>query len=291
MNERVRVTSTPATSPWDLRKPGGLDALARKTWAVLRITVATRFAYLGEILIRSLFLVLILFIFTQLWQATNMSLDVGALTGFSIPQLIWYLAFTEALIISATPALSESDVDREVRSGDIAYRLARPLPYPLYHLGAMLGERLLRFALNLGVGCLVALAVVGPIPFAASALAAALSTAMFGFVVDWIWSFTISLLAFWVEDTTGIHLLYRRAQMLLGGMLIPLEAYPDWLSTIVQVLPFQYLVYHPARLFVHTSAAGWLNVLAIQALLALAGLIPLLVLYRLGLRRVSAQGG
>src|SRR3712207_4503548 len=123
-----------------LRKPGGTLALLAKTWAVLRITIASRFAYLGELFVRSLFLVLILFIFTQLWQATGRSQDVVALTGFGVAQLIWYLAFTEAIMTSA-PSASEQEVDREVRSGDLAYRLARPLPYPLYHLGAQVGER------------------------------------------------------------------------------------------------------------------------------------------------------
>jgi ABC-2 type transport system permease protein len=288
MDEQLRIdVGQPADS---IRRTGGLRELLRKTWAVLRITIATQLAYIGEIVVRSLFLVLILFIFTQLWRATNASQNVGALTGFAIPQLIWYLAFTEALMISAA-ALGETEVDREVRSGDIAYRLARPLPYPLYHLGAMLGERLLRFAINLCIGCLVALLVVGPIRIAPLSLVAALSTAIVGFGIDWIWSFTISLLAFWFEDTSGLHLLHRRAQMLLGGMLIPLEAYPAWLESITRALPFQYLVYQPARLFVQADISGWLNVLLIQALIGAVGLLPLLLLYRVGLRRVSAQGG
>jgi ABC-2 type transport system permease protein len=289
MSKHLYSGST-AANDWKLRRSGGLGALLGKTAAVLRITIAARLAYLGEILIRASFLVLILFIFTQLWEATNGSQDVAAMTGFEIPQLIWYLAFTEAIIISAA-ALGENDVDREVRSGDIAYRLARPLPYPLYHLSAMLGERLLRFVMNLLVGALVALLVVGPIPLAPLSLLAAFSAALVGFVVDWIWSFTISLLSFWVEDTMGLHLLYRRAQMLLGGMLIPLDAYPEWLGNIARMLPFQYLVYQPARLFVQTTVSGWLDVLAVLALIGGVGLIPMLLLYQLGLRRVSAQGG
>ncbi|HEX6289244.1 MAG TPA: ABC-2 family transporter protein [Herpetosiphonaceae bacterium] len=288
MDENLRMDAVPAA--WNLRRPGGLGALLGKTWAVLRITVATRLAYLGELLVRSIFMVLILFIFTQLWNATNASQDVGALTGFAIPQLIWYLAFTEALMMSVN-SMGDTEVDREVRSGDIAYRLARPLPYPLYHLGAMLGERLLRFGMNLAVGCLVSLVVVGPISIAPLSLVAAFSTAIFGFVVDWIWMFAIALLSFWIEDTMGLHLLYRRAQMLLGGMLIPLEAYPAWLGNIAQALPFQYLVYQPARLFVQADVSGWLHVLGVQALIGIVGLLPLLVIYRLGLRRVSAQGG
>lgn len=288
---RISPQSSAEVSPasFALRQPGGLLALLRKTWAVLGITLASRFAYVGELLLRTLFLVLILYTFTQLWHTTNRSQDVVAATGFSIAQLIWYLAFTEAITMSATRINQE--VDREVKSGDIAYRLARPLPYPLYHLGATLGERLLRFAINLVVGGAVALLFVGPVQLSMVGVLAGLSTALLGFIVDFVWSFAISLLSFWVEDTDGLHLLYSRALMILGGLLIPLDAYPAWLGNITRALPFQYLIYQPARLFVQGDAAGWVDVVVRQSLLAGVGLVPMLLLYHYGLRRVSTQGG
>lgn len=280
---------THTSDAWRLRRPGGPLALLRKFWAVLSITVAARFAYIGELLVRTVFLVLVLYIFTQLWRATNASTAAGVqgLTGFTIAQLIWYLAFTEAMTLSVSPP----EVDREVRSGDIAYRLARPLPYPLYHLGAMLGERLLRFGLNLVVGAAVALLVVGPVTITPLAVLAALSTAALAFVADRMIAFLIGLFAFWVEDVSGLYLLYSRAVMLLGGTLIPLEAYPGWLATLARALPFQYLMYQPARLLVQADLAAWGHVLAVQLLIIGVVLLPLLLVYRLGLRRVNAQGG
>ncbi len=272
--------------PMPLRKPGGPLRVLAKTWGELRITLASRFTYAGELLVRSIFLILILFTFTQLWRATGQTDK----TGFTLAQLIWYLAFTEAIMLSAG-SMSGSEVDREVRSGDIAYRLARPLPYPLYHLGAALGDRLLRFGLNLGVGMLVSLAIVGPIAIGPASLVLAISAALLAFVADWIWGFTISLLSFWFEDTFGIHLLYRRGLMILGGMLIPLEAYPAWLGNIARALPFQYLVYAPARLFVRPDVSYWAGVCMAIAIVAAAGLMLLLLIYHLGLRRVSTQGG
>ncbi len=285
------MSARSASAASDLRRPGGWLATARKTWAVLRITLASRFAYLGEIVMRTMFLVIILFIFTQLWNATDASAGgVEALTGFSVAQMIWYLVFSEAIVMSTSPAMHQ-EVDREVKSGDIAYRLARPLAYPLYHFGAVQGERWLRFGLNLVIGVVVALIVVGPIPLAPLSVLAALITAVFAFVVDFLISFTISTLSFWFEDTDGLHLLYSRSLMILGGLLIPLDAYPDWLGRIARALPFQYLLYQPARLFVASSPDGFLHIVGVQVLLGLTVLAPMLLLYRLGLRRVAANGG
>jgi ABC-2 type transport system permease protein len=272
-----------------LRQPGSIARLLGKVGGVLWITLSSRLSYVGEILIRSSFLVIILYTFTQLWRATSGSVDVQRTTGFSLPQLIWYLAFTEAIALSSS--LRYEEVDREVRSGDIAYRLARPMPYPAFHLGSHLGDRLLRFTLTLVLGVAVAWLVAGPVSLRPLAVGAAVLTALTSFLVDWIWMFTLALLAFWVEDTSGLQLLYRRAVMLLGGMLVPLEAYPDWLARIARALPFRFMMYEPARLFVAPSVSGLGRLLFWQAAFGLLGLAALLVVYRAGLKRVSAQGG
>ena len=103
--------------------------------------------------------------------------------------------------------------------------------------------------------------------------------------------FTLALLSFWFEDTRGLQLLYRRAVMILGGMLIPLEAYPDWLGGIARALPFRYL-HVPAGAAVcgavgrRPGAAA-----ALAGAVRAGGLVPLLLVYRAALRRLSAQGG
>jgi ABC-2 type transport system permease protein len=273
-----------------LRKPGGFPATVRKVLTVMRITLASRLAYSGEYLIRTVFLVLILFTFLQLWRSTSMATDILGSTGFTIPQLLWYLAFTESMTLSIG-WISESEVDKEVRSGDLAYRLVRPLAYPLQHFGAQIGDRLFRFLLNLAVASALVLLFAGPIRLPPACVAAAIVTAAAAFLVDWALSFTISLTSFWIEDTFGLHLLYRRLVMLLGGVLIPLEAFPGWLEKIARALPFQYLAYGPARLFVQGTLDGAGGLLMAQAILLAGAVLPLLVVYSLGLRRVTAQGG
>jgi ABC-2 type transport system permease protein len=261
-----------------------------KVLSVAQVTLASRLAYAGEFLLRTIFLGLILFTFLQLWRSTGLGTDILETTGFTIPQLLWYLAFTESMVLSVG-WISESEVDKEVRSGDLAYRLTRPLAYPLHHLGAQMGDRLFRFALNLAVASLLVLLFVGPIPLPPACLAAGLLTAFVAFTIDWVASFTISLSSFWFEDSFGIHLLYRRLVMLLGGVLIPLEAFPGWMERIARALPFQYLAYQPARLFVQGDLLGFGHVLAVQAVALAAMIVPLLCVYSLGLRRVTSQGG
>lgn len=281
--------ATRAGLPFRLREPSGLGGTLAKALAVMRMGLRKRLAHLGEVVVRASFLAVALFIFTQLWRAVALSVDRRP-GGYDPTQLVWYLAFTEAIVFS-TPNYWDLEVDREVRSGDVAYRIARPLPYPLYHLAASLGDRMLRFAVYLAIGAALALAFVGPIPLRFGAVLAALATALLGILADEVATLAISLGSFWVENTSGVHLLYRRSFMLLGGTLLPLEAYPDWLAGVCRALPFRHLVAGPARLFIGPDAGG-LGTLVAAQFAAIAAALALLVLnYAFGLRRIASQGG
>lgn len=275
----------------NLRRPRGAWAEARKTLALARLLGAQQWAYPREILASSAFVLVTMYIFTNLWRTIGAHHDLAQMTGLKLPQLIWYLAFTEAVYMSANSVPDGVAVDREVRTGDIAYRMVRPVGYASYHLTAYLGERLASFLLRLVVSAGGACLLVGLPVLAPAAIAASLVTVVTCFVADAVWTHAIAFLSFWVEDTYGLHLLYRRAVMLLGGVLIPLEAYPSWARDIAEALPFRLLISGPARLFVAPDAAGFGRLLLLQLAWAAAGLLPLLFIYRAGIRRVGAQGG
>jgi ABC-2 type transport system permease protein len=185
----------------------------------------------------------------------------------------------------------EPELDRELRTGDIAYRIARPLAFPLQHLATSLGDRCLRFAFNLVLGTSIAWCLVGSLAWRPVAWAAALMAALLALFVDELIALSISLTSFWIESTLGVHLLYRRANLLLGGALVPIAAYPDWLANACRLLPFQYFVERPAALFVGHDASGFARLLLSQLAWGLGAAAVAWVLYRVGLRRVIAQGG
>jgi ABC-2 type transport system permease protein len=256
----------------------------------MRLAVVSRLAFLPATILGWVFVVVILFIYAQLWRAVGRSNDVAGQTGFTIAQMIWYLAYTEAMETSRAPIV-RLKVDEEVRTGDIAYRLARPLAYPLQHFGDQFGERILRFALYLLFGCGVALLVAGPTRLVPASVAMALLLTLLAFVADWILTFSISLCSFWVERTDGLHLFYTMFRRMMGGFVIPLTVYPEAVQRVLHYSPFPYLIYAPARIFARGSLEGSREALVGLLVLIGSGLVLLLTLYRLGSRRVSAQGG
>lgn len=251
----------------------------RQILAVMKISVRTNLAYPGEVLGRTVFLFVILYIFLKLWQATSVNAT----------EMLWYVAFTESIYMSA-PRLAQM-VDEDVRSGTISLRLLKPMSYPLYCLSNNLGERLVRFSFNLVISSLIAFFLVGPLHVSIHSLWM-VPIALFGaFILDGIGHLLVGLAAFWLEDTSGIFLIYTRLMMILGGMLLPLELFPDWLQKIVIFLPFPYLIYGPAHLFTDASFHAFWQVMAgLSGNLVVISILAALV-YKSALTRISSHGG
>lgn len=280
---RIPHSALRTPSPW--WKRGG------KYGAILRMSMANHFAYVGEALLRSIFLVMIIFIFVQLWTVTYSVTGVTRLGegGYTLAQMVWYFAFAEA-IITSVPMLRRK-VDEDVKSGDLAYKMSKPYNYLLYLAADYAGEWIARFALGLVIACALALLFVGPIAFTMWGVGSALVLLAGAAVLDFLGAAAVSLLAFWVEDTSAFNLIYRRVVMLLGGMMIPLDVFPEPLSSIARALPFSLIVYGPARQWVAPTPEFFMESLPRLgiAILVAAGIV--LLMFRAGQRNVTVNGG
>lgn len=255
---------------------------------VIRVTVQNRLAYVYDQIFRSIGMIIHIFIFTQLWRVTYRG--VGAtIGGFSLPQMIWYLVVTETIVTSA-PRFN-GIIDAEVRSGDIAYSLNKPYSYLLFQYSRYMGEALFLLPINFLAGALVALPVVGPIVVRPEAIPATLVAWWLGTSLLFLEMAAVSLLAFWLEDTRGLWLLVDRAQWLLGGLMLPVAAFPGVLRRIAEALPFRNVVGGPATLAVVFTWQDFGGLLFNQGIWVAVFALLAAGIYRLGVRRVNVNGG
>lgn len=156
----------------------------RKYILVAQLSARSNVVYFSEVIGRLLFLGVILYIFSRLWIAVYNQSATEHVADLSIVQMLWYLVATEAMALSG-PRVSAS-VDLDVRSGTIVNYLQRPLSYPLYCLAHNLGERSVRFFINLSVGGVIALMLVGPLSLSWNSLPFFLSAIPLAFAVDFL---------------------------------------------------------------------------------------------------------
>ncbi|HEU0004172.1 MAG TPA: ABC-2 family transporter protein, partial [Ktedonobacteraceae bacterium] len=173
----------------------------------------------------------------------------------------------------------------------LAYLLGRPCSYILYNYAQYMGERLVRLVINAIIGVALALLIVGLPHFTWMGVIAWPLVTLLALSIEFVAYFSIGLLAFWPEDTNAFSFIFSRLTLVLGGVLAPIEIFPQPLRGIAQALPFSTILYGPARTLVHFEAErfGWL--LAQQVITLGVGSLILLAVYSVAIRRVNINGG
>jgi ABC-2 type transport system permease protein len=178
-----------------------------------------------------------------------------------------------------------------VRSGDVAYTLVRPVSYPAFMVAHSLGHSAPRFVLNFVVAVSVVLVFVRSVATTPAGVLGFLVLGAGALVLDALMMVLIGLLAFFIEEVTPVFWIYQKLLFTVGGLFLPLEFFPAWIRDAVRFLPFQFVIYAPARAFVAFDPGEFAGALAGQIVyLVVMGLIVLGV-WRYGRRRLAVHGG
>jgi len=259
-----------------------------KYLSIFIIQVTNRLAYPGDLAAQSLSIVLFMWIFMQLWRTTYRSTGTESINGLTLQETLWYLMMAETIMLSK-PRVSRT-IAESVRDGSIAYLLNKPYNYLLYQVSIGLGDSLTHLIFNIAFGGIVVWLLVGPPPDPRGWPMVFL-TMIVAWLLDFCVNALIGLAAFVTEEVSAFEWIYSKFLLLLGGILIPLDFFPTWLRTIAQALPFAYMIYGPARLFVDPEIPRFLSLLFGQLLwLSIFGLVVILV-YKRGVSRLSINGG
>jgi ABC-2 type transport system permease protein len=203
----------------------------------------------GELYGRVVFFAVVLGVFTSLWQAVG---EAGMPLATDPRTLVWYLAATEWILLSAPPV--HVDLQESIRRGDVACQLGRPVSFP----GAAFAEGLGLLAVRapvLGVTAFTCAwwftswtppfhVFVRIVPL--GLLAAAVITGL---------CLAIGLLAFWLHDVSPVYWVWQKLLFVLGGLMLPLQVYPEFVRRAAAFTPFPSVLGDPASFVLQDSGA------------------------------------
>src|SRR5262249_17546215 len=145
-------------------------------------------------------------------------------------QLLWYIVSNEWILI-ALPDLF-LDMEHDLRSGKLAYLLPRPISY----LGAKFAEGFGTLLLNLVVLGAVAFAFAwvwtGSFPFTPLSFLSMILLGILASLVALLFQIAIGLSAFWLQEVGPFYWIWEKMLFVLGGLMIPLTAYPSYIQKI-----------------------------------------------------------
>lgn len=100
----------------------------------------------------------------------------------------------------------------------------------------------------------------------------------------------ISIISFWIEDSTPFHWIYDKMILLIGTMF-PIEMFPQYLRPIIKCTPIYVVTYGPAKLLINFSLQNSVQILLAQIIYLFVAITLTLILYEKGVKKLNVNGG
>ncbi len=217
---------------------------------------------------------LIVFANYAIWGGIFAASDSSTIAGFTFEQLMMYITISALLFY-----LIWDDVDYtlqdSVREGTLIKYLLRPLSFFWTEFVAKIGHRLLAVILEFIPAMIVVYLVLGDAVLDGHFgwFAAAIAIA---FVISFLIRALLGMLAFYFTKPRGMIQIYAVISGLLYGSFLPLSMLPQFVQKISFFLPFQFVGFVPAQMFIGSYTLGGVALSPMQ--LIFYGLIHCVIL-------------
>jgi ABC-2 type transport system permease protein len=268
--------------------------VARKYLNIFRASLVERMAYRGDFLLGTVLRFLPVLTTILLWEAIYAGSGQKSLADFTRRQMIAYLLLIHiSRMFSSMPGLA-GGIARDVREGTLKKYLIQPLDmigylisYRAAHKAAYITTSFLPYAGLFAICSSYFEGFPDLLTFACYLLSLVL-----GFLVGFFFEVCIGMISFWVLEVTSLLWIISTVNYFVSGQMFPLDLLPTFWQALLKALPFQYMAYFPAVIFLGKVQGVKLALgLLTEAAWALGLMLLARVLYYRGLRRYSAFGG
>lgn len=281
---------TGKSSPSILRE---VSLNARVKWLILKTAIEERLVYRADFAFSTLvrFLPIVTQIF--LWNAIFAGDSQRSLNGYRYADMVaYYLLVMVARAFSSMPGLA-SGIATSVREGSVRKYLIQPVDMLDYLFWHRVAHKLVYYAVAIGPFALVFWLCRDYLPGWPSydVLLAWMASLLMSFAIGFLIESLIGLISFWFLEVSSLIFIYMMMNYFLSGHMIPLEWIAEWIPWVFY-LPFRYLAYFPAAVFLGRVPA---EALPMELGIQFAWIVFLFAMNRLafhyGVRRYGAFGG
>lgn len=258
-----------------------------KYLAMMRRSIASTFEYRAGTLIWMISNIMPL-IMLAVWYALA---EDGPIGNYSQADFVsYYLLIT--FLRQMTTVWVIHELDYQIRRGNLAIKLLHPINPIHEFMSDNLADKIFRIIILIPL-VVTAFFVFPNVHYDATPMSIGL--AIVAVVAAWTMRFLsqyiFALLSFWVSQAETLHEIWYATWLLIGGMVAPIELFPEPIASVAHWLPFRFMLSFPAEIMLGRLTTQ-------DLLLGLGGaafwLILMIGVYRFvwyrGLRRFSAYG-
>lgn len=195
-------------------------------------------------------LLLVYFIWWTVFQSSS---EAFGYTQSSILTYIMVAALIRAVILSSRAI----DVSGQINEGSFSNFLVKPLSVIGYYFSQDLADKLLNITFVM-LEIIALLVILRPPLYLQQnwdTLILFILATILGTLLYFNIAFIIGMLTFWMENAWAPIFLVGIILEGFGGGLFPIDIFPQTLANILLLLPFPYLIYFPAKIYLGTLPA------------------------------------
>lgn len=266
----------------------------RKYVNLFRVSLVERMTYRGDFFLATILRFLPVLTTILLWEAVYAGAGQDQIASFSRREMIAYLLLIHiSRMFSSMPGLA-AGISRDIREGSLKKYLLQPLDmigyllaYRAAHKTAYITTSSIPYALLFVLCAGYFDGFPDPLTFAGYLLALFL-----GFLIGFFFEACLGMTGFWLLEVTSLLWVIATLNYFISGQMIPLDLLPEFWANLLKALPFQYLAYFPAVVFLgKVQGSQLLHALLLEILWVLLLVLITRWLFHRGLRRYSAFGG
>lgn len=158
--------------------------------------------------------------------------------------------FILSMGLSAVFCVNDYYLPNRIQNGSIANELLLPVNIHGRMLADNLGNALFQLVFHFTPAVIISVLVMGiHAPASFSMLVLFLFSALLGYGVLWTISFVLQMLAFWLLNVWSIMTIKNVFVNVLSGSMIPLWFMPDWMTPVMNLLPFSSIYFTPVQIY------------------------------------------
>ncbi len=262
----------------------------KKYLYIMKTTFNDSLQYFSSLIFRFIGFAILILVLITLWDFIY-SDGTNIIKGYTFNQMIWYLLLTETISFGSRSKIPTGNVQKDIKSGNIAYQINKPYNYIAYTTCMFLAETFLRFISITIIATAMGLIFAGSIPnFNIVSLLAAIPVYFFAVLLTGLISILISLSSFWVEESRPFQNVYNKF-ILIFGIFFPIEMFPKLIGKILTYTPVYSISYGPAKLILDFNLNLFKNILLSQLITIIIVLLLMSIVYKKGVKKLNVNGG
>lgn len=262
----------------------------RSYLAILRgafqVSLMYRFGFIFNILGNIIYMAVTYYLWSSIYANSTI------LRGLTFNETFIYVALGSTVFI-LLKTYADWFISYEIREGQIATYLTKPIDYQFYSLASSLGFGLGNL-LAITIPTVLMITLVFKIPFQLGPGTLLFPLSLFlAFLISFNFDYLVGVTCFYTESIWGISISKEILISVMSGALIPLQFFPDVVQKILMWLPFQTIYYTPLMMVTRPDQS-WLNLtsmIAIQLFWLVVTFFLTRFYYNRAIRVVRIAGG